>query len=759
MRLAARLAALPVMLTLSGCSLFASLPPPSTVDQRIAAFPTEGLPLERPVTVRWDDHMIPFVEAETDRDLAVALGLVHAHLRLAQMELLRHISQGRIAELAGPIATDIDHSLRILNYGRAAEETIEAMPPETRAWLEAYVEGVNHYQANLDPDELPHEFTVLGIEPEPWTVHDLMTVGRLAATDVNWLVWFRLLQLRDREDWPQIWTRLVENGSASFLSFEDGGDLPALDAMLGGASRSGSNALAVAAGKSATGSALMASDPHLGITVPNLWLIAGVKSPGYHAVGFMIPGLPFVALGRNPQIAWSGTNMRAASSDLYDVSWMEEDAFETRTETIEVRWWFDREITVRETEYGPVLSDAPALPLDDAKPFALQWMGHRPTDEVTAMLEVNRATNFAEFRKAFDSFAVSAQNMLYADAEGNIGQVLAVQLPKRGNGSVPDELILDPRKPENQWNGVLDATELPATYNPDVGFLTSANNRPAETEVPIGYFFSPDDRVRRMVQVLSETEQVTLEDLGVLQRDVYMPSAVALRDALLGHVSALGVVPETEAQAELLRLVREWDGHYTEDSRGAVAYELLLHAFVPDFYRRKFGDDAKAFSGAARVKSLLVDDMADDDPEALAADLQAALAAAAEDLGRDRRWGEMHRLALQHPLSNAPVIGAKYRFGDYPVGGSTDTLMKTAHNRTDERHETSYGSQARFLADMGDPDANWFVLLGGQDGRINSGAFIDQVPLWLTGEYVQVPLTEDKVRETFTRTTTLRPAG
>jgi penicillin amidase len=114
-------------------------------------------------------------------------------------------------------------------------------------------------------------------------------------------------------------------------------------------------------------------------------------------------------------------------------------------------------------------------------------------------------------------------------------------------------------------------------------------------------------------------------------------------------------------------------------------------------------------------------------------------------------------LALKHPLVNVPLIGSKYRFDDLPIGGSTDTLMKTSHGLVDGRHETSYGSQARFLTDLGDPDANWFALLGGQDGWINSGAFLDQVPLWLTGDYVQVPLTEEKVREAFPGTMTLRP--
>ena len=136
----------------------------------------------------------------------------------------------------------------------------------------------------------------------------------MGSVDVNWLVWFRLLKLRQRPDWPVLWARLVAECTASLPSFAaaDSGALNALTDILGGMSRSGSNSLAVAASKSASGGALIASDPHRGVSAPNIWLLVGYKSPSYHAVGMMIPGVPFIAVGRNPDIGWGGTNMRSA---------------------------------------------------------------------------------------------------------------------------------------------------------------------------------------------------------------------------------------------------------------------------------------------------------------------------------------------------------------------------------------------------------------------------------------------------------------
>ncbi|MEE8279345.1 MAG: penicillin acylase family protein [Alphaproteobacteria bacterium] len=743
---------------LFGCSLLTPLPRETSLEDRLAAIPTRDLPIDGEVVIHWDDHQIPFIEASSDRDLAFALGMVHAHLRLGQMEMLRRVSQGRIAEMAGPLATDIDHSLRILNFARAVPDIEAALPTETRAWLEAFVRGINHYQAGVA--RLPLEYSVFNLAREPWTVADVLTLGRLAATDVNWLVWFQLLKLRGRPDWAERWPRLLEAGSAS-LPNPGGGDRAArLARLLGGFSRPGTNALVVSAGRSASGAALIANDPHLGIMLPNLWLIAGYKSPSYHAVGQMIPGLPFIAVGRNPRIAWGGTNMRAASSDLYDVSALAPGEIIERRETIRVRWWFDRSITVRETKWGPVLSDAPALDFWDGPPFALRWMGHEASDEITAMLKANRARDWREFRDAFKTFAVSGQNMLYADVDGNIGQVLAVRLPVR-NGSRPRDLIRDARDGDAMWNGRLGAADLPVAFNPPRGFLVSANNRPPKTEVPIGYFFPPEDRVERMTGLLGRAASIGIDDLKAIQRDVYMASAVKLRDLLVEKIAALGLEEGLDAKGrDAIERLRAWDGHYRKDSRGALAFELVVHYFTNTFHGRGHDENQTAiYAGFGRFLALLADDIERAQPEALADALRDALGRAARRVDDFADWGEMHRLSLTHPLSWLPLIGSRYRFGDHPIGGSSHTVMKTVHRSTDKRHATRYGSNARYISDLKDMDRNYFVLLGGQDGWFRSSTFLDQVPLWLEDDYVQVPLRPSTVRATFARKTVLIPKG
>jgi len=366
-------------------------------------------------------------------------------------------------------------------------------------------------------------------------------------------------------------------------------------------------------------------------------------------------------------------------------------------------------------------------------------------------MKVSRATNFQEFRAAFKTFAVSGQNMLYADVDGNIGQVSAVKLPMRPNG-LPADVLVSPAESDAAWAEMTDVSSLPVAFNPDDGFLLSANNRPAPANVPLGYFFSPDDRMVRMREIVSQKSRLDVSDIKGLQRDVYMTSSVELRDALVPLLEKLN--PTDAGEREIVTLMAGWDGHYRAESRGALAFELFYAAFKKRFAVSLMGErDADTYAGIGRIKSLLIEDLARADAETVAADLRPALESAAEAIASFADWGEMHRLAISHPMGFLPVIGSRYRFADYPVGGSSHSIMKTAHSTTDERHNTRFGSNARHISDMSDMDRNYFVLLGGQDGWFKSANFLDQVPYWLSGNYVQVPMRLDVVRKSFARKT------
>jgi penicillin amidase len=739
---------------LPGC---AALSPRQTpAEQRIAALPVEGLSVSRAVEIRWNDHMVPWITAQTDEDLAVALGLVHGHLRGAQVMLMRLIAQGRLSEVAGPLAADVDHALRILGFGRAAPQIVAAWPPETRRFVQAFLRGLNHA---LIHGPRPPEAGLLGLGREEMTEEDLLAVGRLAGTDINWLAYLSLLPQRGQAGFAELWARTREAGGNPVGAQQ----ASLLQTILEGTSRSGSNTVAVSAARSATGGALIASDPHLGLNMPNLWLAVGMRSPGFHAVGLMVPGLPILGVGRNAHVAWGGTNLRAASSDLFDVSALPPEAFRTETARIRQRLWFTTERGVRVTPLGPVMTDAALLPANGAT-LALRWVGHAPTDEITALLRAARATDGDSFRDAFAGFGVSAQTMLWADSQGRIGRFIAATLPDRADFPAQD-FVLDARDPAASaaWDRLRDARSLPVEADPPQGALASANNRPRWAERPgaptLGFFFSDDDRVLRLEQLLAATPRHTPQTMAAIQRDIRSPRAAQLAAGLNARLAAL---PGGHPAPRLAATLEGWQGDYAADARAPVAFEALLRhlvpALVPETRRDATGNPRGAETQWNFLTAFLLRDLDALDPARREAVLRQAALAAQADSEQFGNWGEVHRLRAAHWLVNLPVLGRFFVYDTYPAGGSRETPMKTSHGLLgDAPRPANFGSMARHVSDMADPDANWFTLWGGQDGWIGSAAFMDQVPLWREGRSIRVPLRPETVAAEFPRVSRIVP--
>lgn len=702
-----------------------------------------------PVTIHWDEHLIPSIIASSDDDAAYAIGLVHAHLRLTQMEIFRKLSQGRLSEMAGPLTVEIDHALRALDMGRAAPEMAAQLPPETRRWMDRYVRGLNDYRVTIAA--IPADARTVGIDfSEPWTIEDVLTIGRLASVDVNWGRWLGMIPLRGQQG--------AEEFSRRVWSFADEG-LPSygaetrtdLSALLD-ASRSGSNAFVVHGDRSASGGALVACDPHLGLTQPNFWVVIGVRTPETAQVGLSMPGLPFVLVGRSERIAWVGTNMQGASSALYRLPTGWEPRRE-RVENIGVRGWFDRTRTIRESAHGPVLTDAPVMRRLGSGDIAIRWRGHEPSDEASAFMRAARAADFDSFRNAFATYATGGQNMLFGDSSGNIGQVMAIEaIPAAGRaarlGPVPAG------DPAFAWGPGVPSHELPAAFNPPSGFLVSANNIPTPTEphlVPMG---NANDRLVRMTELLATGGSLSLDDLAQIQLDTHSRASLTTARAIAAAADPDAL---SERARSLVESLGAWDGDYATDSPGAVAYQASLDALIDALYEDRYAPAIRSMIRMAPYghRFVLEDLERLDDPALLA----NALELASEKWTPGTTWGEMHRLRVAHPLGALPVIGGRFAFGDIPAAGSTTTIVKSAHRVQPDRHFATFGAQSRILFDLGTIDDNRVVLLGGQDGWPGSDRMIDQVELWEQGRTAPLPLSQEAQRERAVRTMTLAPTG
>ncbi|MFN4156709.1 MAG: penicillin acylase family protein [Paracoccaceae bacterium] len=749
---------------LVACSVLAPLPQATRLEGRLQAFPTAGMPLNHPVTIHWDEHQIPFVVAETDGDGAFALGLVHAHLRLGQMGVVRRIVQGRLSESAGPLTVDLDHAIRSLDVYRAADEILAAMPPATRAWMDRYVAGVNHGAAHQIAIQPPHEFRVLAIDWEPWTAQDSIALGRASGIDLNWDFLLRILSIPDPDLRDRLAVRILQGdpgGAQAVAALPDAtafaerpvlAEFAELAALAG---RSGSNSMVVGPERSATGAALIASDPHLAFIFPNAWIVAGLRSPSYNLVGMMVPGTPVFAFGRNERLAWGGTNLRARTSQLVDVSGLDPALVTETRHRIGVRLLPDARRVTRQTPYGPILSDLDLLSETDGT-FAVRWTGHTVTDETTALLDAMRARSVPEFRTAVEGFAFPPLTFLAADDAGNVGAVTAARVPARAPEQGFD-IITSPTQSDSDWRRLWDGRDLPHSTNPAQGFIASANNRPApDGQRPYGGVFLQDERIRRLNVLLAGLPQASLRDLAEIQLDVVSPVAVEFLASVETDLRVLQLQASPEQQARDALLA--WDGAYHAAAEAPAIFESFITALVPLTYEALGrGDEWETYAALGRLPLFLIEDLALLPPETRAQVLTRALHPAAIVATDGTRWGDLHRLRVTHVLGNLPIIGRRYDIATLPISGSRETILKTAHDLTDQPHLTMFGAQARHLSDLGDLDENHFVLLGGQDGWINSTTFADQVDPFLGGELIRVPLRPSSISTAFRQRIDLLP--
>ncbi len=735
---------------MSSCTILRVKPIEKDLQTRINEFPISDIPLEHDATIRWNQYQIPFIKADSDRDAALLLGMVHAHLRLGQMYMFREVVNHRLSKHIGPFGRSIDHSLMAMDLFAAVPEIESKMDSETKAWIVSFVQGINLYQERLK--DLPVELKLLSLEPSPWSTTDIIKIGRMISADVNWFSWFSYLKLQDEPGWDQFWDKILAGGGESINSSDN-----ALSQMFRGMSKSGSNAFVISGAKSSENSAIMASDPHLGLMIPNMWLLAGIHSPSYHVVGLMFPALPMVLVGRNEDISFSGTNMRSASSDLYELTPAEQKQITTTERKIEVKGWFDRKVKLRHHPIGPIISDAPLFK-SNGRVIAMKWVGHQHSDELSAALKMNRARNWQEFVLSFEDYAVSGQNYLYADTKGNIGLLPAVKIPIR-NYTVPTEVVYPSDDESKAWQGFLHPGELPNIYNPVQGFIASANNSPVEAQTPLGFFFSSNDRISRLNEYLGSRELISREDISTLHLDTYVESsylaAKALARAILQHQNSL-----PGSALELADQLSNWDGYYETDSKAALIYQLLLSYFSKAYYDQLYDKVfVERLRSSDKLETHLSKDLETANPSIVLISLQKAIPQTIRLSKKFDNWGEMHRLSINHTLGMIPVVGRRFRFAEYPVGGSSNSLMKTAHSLETKRHRSTYGANSRFYSVMNDPNENYFVLMGGQDGWVGSANMIDQVPLWQNGQYIRIPLEWSAVEKEFTYETAIpRPA-
>ena len=547
----------------------------------------------------------------------------------------------------------------------------------------------------------------------------------------------------------------------------------------------GSNSWVVGGEHTESGLPLLANDPHLGASMPSTWYQIGLHCTEitdacpFDVSGFSFSGLPGVVIGQNESIAWGFTNLNPDVMDLF-VEEIDGDGYvvdgetlplETREETIEVAGGDDVDIVVRSTHHGPLMSDTavgeglaavaeePGLEGADGDEYAvsLQWTALSPGTTADAIFTLNRARDWDGFREAASQFDVPAQNLVYADNEGNIGYQAPGAVPIRGKG--------DGRYPAPGWDSDYDWAEyvpfdeLPSVYNPESGVIVTANQ--AGVDADYEHMLTDDWDYGYRSQRINDLLDEALADgpvNGEVMSDIHMDSF---------HGGAVDVVPyllEADvdgASARARDQLRDWDLSTERDSAGAAFYQATWRHLLPILFDELEPYEMSGNSRGMYVVAGLLDDPdsawwrggeADGRDEVLVAAMDAATEELTELLGDDPadwRWGDLHTLTATHESFGTSGIGpVEWLFNRGPVESSGGSSIV---NATGWQPSEGYGITAvpsmRMVVDLSDRDASTWIHLTGNSGHAFHPHYDDQLEPWSEGGTLPFTVTEEAVRE------------
>jgi len=735
--------------------------------------------LQQPVRVILEPDGTAHVTAQTDHDLFLALGYVHAKFRLFQMDLMRRQGAGRLSEVVGKAALDSDRFELQLGLLRTAQLEWQQLPATdpSRDALEAYAKGVNdRIQEAKQSHQLDAMFTLLGYEPKPWTpIDSLLIKGDMTQTlnfTDNPLVmallnqslgadlaseWFPILPPTTQSPYdpgpypnpstPQQIAQMPAptalNGTTANALYQRLAALPAGLIAHGGAS----NNWAVAGSKSVSGGALLAGDPHLHLTLPAIWFQNTIDSPGYHASGVSIPGTPVVLIGHNEHIAWSLTDAQNQQTFFYvekedsahpgmyfwNGAWK---AYTTVSYDIPVLGAPTQHVKVNWSVHGPVISER-------GQSTSVWWSGNLPSQDLGVLLTIDKAGSWQEFRDALRGWYAPTHNFVFADDKGNIGLISAGYYPQVAKGQ---PWLPMPGTGEYDITGTVPYDEIPQVYNPPSGIVWSANQRQVTKDYPyyIGTasnFFDPGYRANEIHRVLSQKNKLSAADMQALQTDTRDFLAAEIVPLLL---KSLGNEKLSATETTAVGLLRGWDYTMETDSAAATVWS--------DFWSRYMDETFRPWWKSRNVKVDMLDDTVRD---ALGQDLEAwtlndpsnrafsapgvgsrsapdaqrrafhtAVAELAKDLGKDPaswKWGRVHQRVLENL---AQVSGLDY--GPVPDRGDANTPLAAGG------FPSTHGPSWRMVVDWGSHTFQ-AIYPGGQSENPASSWYTNRATTWFAG--------------------------
>lgn len=728
--------------------------------------------LQDEVEVYRDENAIPHIIAQNEHDLYMTAGYITAEDRLWQMDLIRRATQGNLSQIFGKDLFKTDILLRALEISAKSEMIYESLNQEQKEILLAYAEGINQY-IKQNSKKLPIEFKILGYKPEKWTPENSLNIIGYIAWDLvsAWNSEILLFQLQQQID-STLFPDFIPNydGDSTIYHLVDEPNYDVSDDIdelgteifeLGNIPFMASNNWAVSGKKSTTGSPILCNDMHLGYGIPGIWYqMHLVVEGGLDVAGLSIPGAPGIVAGHNENIAWGMTNVMLDGTDFY-VETLNEDS----TKYFLNGEWKDliikKEIVYTKegdtligynkyTHRGPIISKFKNI---DNQAISMHWVGNEYSNEFVGITMLNRAKNWNDFRKATKNFGAVAQNIIYADNDGNIGIQLAASVPKRivpGYNVFPGDTTL------YDWGGFIPFDSLPYEYNPARGYIVSANNKSSDdVDYYISQYYYQDFRYRRIAEMLEAKQLISVDDMKEIQGDQNSKLVEDILEPMIFEISKLNL--DDENYQKSIEYLVQWDGNMAKKSIAAMIFEQFNLIFVQECVSDEMGD--KIFNKFKKSKLLsnnillnlwnnkqspLFDNVNTPDKienieEIVKIAYQKTLDTLSIQLGNDIEkweWQKLHTLTLEHPLAKVKILDKLFKLnrGPFQVGGSNHTVSPYSYTFGTDFTVTA-GASHRHIYPMNDLEASQTIIPTGTSGQPASKYYCDQTERFINNIY------------------------
>lgn len=707
------------------------------------------------VSVYYDDRKVPHIFAKNDHDLYLAQGYVTAKDRLWQMDFISYVAAGRLSEIFGIDYLDYDRQQRRMLILQSAQNALRFIEKneKTKKALNAFTKGVNEYISSLSYVDFPFEYKLMDYQPERWTNLKSVLVMKYVAVMLSGyeedISMTKTLQALGGEQFRKVFPEYapIQNLNNKTLDIND---LPYKEYINYGFltnkgkiesssynPRFGSNNWALNGSKTKSGHPILCNDPHLSLSLPSIWYEIQLHSPDMNVYGVSIPGTLGVIIGYNENIAWGVTNGATDARDWYKLKIRGDyEAYEFNnkwrplryhTEHIRIKNQDDYIDTFFLSLHGPIVKDDNFESSSETKNFALKWTLHEPSNELLTFLELNKASNYKQFKEAIKHYQCPIQNFVFASVTDTIAIHHQGKIYRKWNGQ--GRFLMDGTKSEHLYHSELSFEEKPFAVNPVKGYVFSANNFPVFTNKKLSYYLNgnyTEDRASQIEKILASKKKFTVTDMKKMQLSNKHIVANKVLPVLLKKIK------KENRKKSIYKQLEKWNYTFSKDSYAATFFEQWFRKIelltwdelnTQDFFLRNPDHGV--------IVNLICDEPNSDYFDIITTDKKENLWDIVNICFKEtirnstyKKWESRNRISIDH-LSQLAPLGVQ----QLKSAGNPDVINAISQN---------WGPSWRMIVELGKRPRGYGIFVGGQSGNPGSKNYMSFVNTWRKGQYFEL---------------------